>query len=167
MKLQFFIKKIMFDKYYLGFMLFQILLTALIIIYVVADFKNNIRNRLVIHFELVLAFLMILDIVFYLIITQYQFSLVIIVEWFIIMVYLIIVILLEFQEIAVEDEILEFYLILGRFSFQIFRLGMGFVRLSELNQGRKVTEHNIELDLEKQDPDDEDINKENSQMVEL
>lgn len=167
MKLQFFIKKIMYDKFYLGFMLFQILITSLIILYVLTDFKNNIRNRIIIHLELILAFLMILDIIFYLIISRYQFSVLIVVEWIIIMVYLVIVILLEFQEIAVEDEILEFFLILGRFSFQVFRLAIGFYRLNELNKGREVVEQDINLDLDHRDANDKNIGKENSKMVEL
>ena len=161
MKINDLLKKIVYEnKCYLTLIVFQMILVITFLSFIIYDFKIHIKFKFVKTIELIFAFLMILDLIFFTILDG-KFNLFIFLEWIIVIFYLIIIFLVELNQLDEKDEILDLWIIFVRVFFQIFRLLMTFYVFFKVRKSNEVRkDFEIEMSQEIGDSNVKDADKE-------
>ena len=109
------------SPFYMAFQIFQILLITALISYVLIDFHAHILNRKVLYSEIFIAFLMIVDIFWIGILSKFDFSTFMYIEMFVILLYCCLILYTQVSSYWYENEVVDFFLLVLRFMFQIIR----------------------------------------------
>ena len=95
----------------------QLMMIVCLIFYVLRDFKYHLKTRHVLLFELVIGILMIVDVLFYSIMTNFQITKFFVVEWIIIFTFIGCYIYILLKGISEIDEDIEL-------SLMVLRMGL-------------------------------------------
>ena len=145
MNLSYAMKQFYFQsKFYVVFSLFQLIITSSLIIYILHDFKTNLRQEKVFFIESFILVIMIIDVFVYKVVNGTELSLFTIFECSIIFFSVTTFIYIVLNGGNLKNEEMELSLMSFRFILQIFRLGIGIARVKKNTEKRKAT---VDIDI--------------------
>lgn len=143
---------------YLYFMIFQITITILIVLYIFSCFEH-FNQKLVFSLELFVVFFMILDMFFYYQINQKRIGLVNILEFLIVGAYVSLFFYIGYR-VNSQDEELELSLVVFRLILQLLRITVGVIKIGENQYKRTSISSEIKITTGQMNSDKSDQNSE-------
>ena len=127
------------SRLYIYFSIIQIMIAVSIIVYVMSDYKVHFRELWVLHMELLMGVLMLVDVLIYTVALGFKIECLVFVEWAAITGFIGLYIFLSVRGINALEEELELLLMAARVALQIVRLLLAFARIKEVKDKRSAT----------------------------
>ena len=115
-------------------------------IYVLWDYKIHLKKTEVLVAEATIAFVMAIDMFLYSMVKRFKISITLLLEWFLVLLYVTVFLYIVFKGINSIDEDIEVSLMIFRLILQFMRFGFFIIRMKESKRcWQEAQDLNLEL----------------------